>query len=244
MIGVVDPRRRRMLSGSLAGFGVLLSASSLAPALAVQHISKRGEEKEVGAVEDLMREHGVPRRALLVYIETVPKLRASPGSLDAGAIARTAKLFRSFGEDYHERMLEEAHIFPTLRKSGGAAAGDVDVLIVQHNRGREITDYILSVTAKGAIGAGDAEPLARVFETFVLMYQNHAAREDTIVFPAWKDALSEQQLREMGDRFEEIERRTFGKDGFEDAVKEMARIEQSLGFGDLAQFTAPPPPKT
>ena len=152
-------------------------------------------------------------------------------------------MFRAFGEDYHEKMLEEAHIFPALRKVGGPAATYVDVLIAQHNRGREITNYILAGTGKGAIGSGDAEALARVFETFVLMYQNHAAREDTIVFPAWKDALSERQLREMGDRFEDIERRTFGKDGFEDAVKQMERVEQALGFADLAQFTAPPPPK-
>ena len=75
------------------------------------------------------------------------------------------------------------------------------------------------------------------------MYQNHTAREDTIVFPAWKDALSEQQLHEMGDKFEDIERQQFGKDGFEDAVKQIAQIEQALGFADLAQFTAPPPPK-
>ena len=32
------------------------------------------------------------------------------------AIARTAKLFRSFGEDYHERKLEEAYIFPAYEK--------------------------------------------------------------------------------------------------------------------------------
>ena len=57
------------------------------------------------------------------------------------------------------------------------------------------------------------------------------------------DALSERQLREMGDRFEDIERQQFGKDGFEDAVKQIAQIEQTLGFADLAQFTAPPPPK-
>ena len=75
------------------------------------------------------------------------------------------------------------------------------------------------------------------------MYQNHTAREDTIVFPAWKDALSERQLREMGDKFEDIERQQFGKDGFEDAVKQIGQIEQALGFADLAQFTAPPPPK-
>jgi hemerythrin-like domain-containing protein len=191
-----------------------------------------------------MREHGVLRRALLVYIESVPKLRASPGSLPADAIARTAKLFRSFGEDYHERSLEEAHIFPAVKKAGGAAAVYVDVLKAQHDRGREITDYILAVARKGAIGTGDAEPLARAFESFVLMYQNHAAREDTIVFPAWKDVLTERQLREMGERFEDIEHRQFGKDGYEDAVKQISQIEQVLGLADLAQFTAPPPPRT
>ena len=242
MSDLASLRRRRILEASLAGAGLLLSAPGWAPALATEHGKKRREEKEVGAVEDLMREHGVLRRALLVYIETVPKLRANPAGIDAAAIARTAELFRRFGEDYHERMLEEAHIFPALRKVGGPAAY-VDVLVAQHNRGREITDYILSVAGKSGIPGGNAEPLAHVFETFVLMYQNHAVREDTIVFPAWKDALSERQLREMGDRFEDIERRTFGKDGFEDAVKQIAQIEQSLGFADLAQFTAPPPPK-
>jgi len=36
---------------------------------------------------------------------------------------------------------------------------------------------------------------------------------------------------------------TFGKDGFEDAAKQIAEIEQTLGFADFAQFTAPPPAK-
>jgi hemerythrin-like domain-containing protein len=243
MTGSANPLRRRILGTGLAGAGLLSATPGLAPAHAAEKGKKPGEEKEVGAVEDLMREHGVLRRALLVYIETVPKLRANPGTVDAGAIARTAKLFRSFGEDYHEKLLEEAHIFPALRKVGGPAAAYVDVLIAQRNRGREVTDYIIAIAGKGAIGGGDAEPLARVLETFVLMYQNHAAREDTIVFPAWKDALSDRQLREMGELFEEIEHRTFGKDGFDDAVKQIAQIEQSLGFADLAQFTAPPPPK-
>ncbi len=243
MADVADTHRRRMFAAGMAGAALLLSPLSLVPAPAAEKGKKRAEEKEVGAVEDLMREHGVLRRALLVYVETVPKLRANPGGIDAGALGQTAKLFRSFGEDYHEKKLEEAHIFPALRKAGGPAAGYVDVLIAQHNRGREITDYILAVTGRGTVGSGDAEPLARVFETFVLMYQNHTAREDTIVFPAWKDALSEKQLREMGDKFEDIERQQFGKDGFEDAVKQIGRIEQALGFADLAQFTAPPPPK-
>jgi hypothetical protein len=102
------------------------------------------------------------------------------------------------------------------------------------------------VLTAGIVGSGlllTSEGFTTAAAAFVLMYQNHAAREDTIVFPAWKEALSERQLREMGDKFEDTERQTFGKDGFEDAVKEIAQIEQTLGFADLAQFTAPPPPK-
>ena len=79
-------------------------------------------------------------------------------------------MFRAFGEDYHEKKLEETHIFPTIKKAGGPAAAYVDVLIAQHQRGRELTDYILAVVAKGAIATGDAEPLARVLDSVELMY--------------------------------------------------------------------------
>jgi hypothetical protein len=79
-------------------------------------------------------------------------------------------LFRSFGEDYHEKKLEETHVFPTIKKTGGPAAAYVDILIAQHQRGREITDYVLAVTGKGAIGTGDAEPLARALDSVELMY--------------------------------------------------------------------------
>ena len=201
----------------------------------------KDEEKETGAVEDLMREHGVLRRAILVLRESASRLRQDVQSFAPKQIADTANLFRTFGEDYHERKLEEAYIFPAVRKAGGPAAGYIDVLIAQHNRGREITAYILSVTSKGKIGAADAVPLANAFDAFELMYANHTAREDTIIFPAWKNALSEHELDEMGEKFEDIEKQTFGKDGFDDAVQRMDHIEQALGLSDLAQFTASKP---
>ena len=118
-----------------------------------------------------------------------------------------------------------------------------NILIAQHNRGREITDYILAVTQGAKLGAVNAEPLAKTLEGFVLMYQNHAAREDTIIFPAWNNTMSAEQLDQMGDKFEEIEQQQFGRDGYEDAVKQIGDIEGALGFADLAQFTAPAPPK-
>jgi hemerythrin-like domain-containing protein len=222
------------------GVGPLVFA---AKGLSPEACSKESDGKEVGAVEDLMREHGVLRRILLVYGETAPKLRTRPVSLDASALNRAAKLFRDFGEEYHERKLEEAYIFPRVKQAGGPGAAYVDVLLDQHRRGREITQYILAATAGSRIGTANAGALAHAFETFVFMYQNHTAREDTIIFPAWKDALSGRELDELGDKFEDIEKAQFGGDGFENAVRQVGDIEQTLGLSNLAQFTAPLPPK-
>lgn len=206
--------------------------------------SKPDENKlggEVTATEDLMREHGILRRALLVYSATAIRLRANASTIAPDVLQKTAKLFKAFGEEYHERKLEETFIFPAVKKAGGQAASYPDVLVVQHNRGREITDYIIRVT-QGAKLDANAEPLTKALEAFVLMYRNHAAREDTIIFPAWKQTLTGQQLDEMNDKFEDIEHEQFGEDGFADAVKQISAIEGSLGLTDIAQFTAPPPP--
>jgi hemerythrin-like domain-containing protein len=240
----LDASRRKLLFDSLALGAAVAGVPLLAEPLPQKSGTKEEEkEPEVTATEDLMREHGVIRRALLVYLEVVPKLRQDLASVDPAALQQTAKLFRTFGEDYHERMLEEEHIFPLVRKQGPELKRYADVLTEQHNCGREITDYVLAVTNGPRISIAHAEPLAKVFESFVLMYQNHAAREDTIVFPAWKKNFTDKQLDEIGDQFEEIEHKMFGKDGFEDAEKKIGDIEAELGFADLAQFTPPPPPK-
>lgn len=229
-------RRDFLVGAGAAGAAVLGSL-----AVGCHKGEDEDKEKEVGAVEDLMREHGVIRRGLVVYREAAMRLRASPGGVPASALQDAAKLLRTFGEDYHEKQLEEAHLFPAVKKAGGAGAADVDVLVAQHQRGREITEYVLSATRGGAIAGAAADPLARALEQFARMYEEHAAREDTIVFPAWKKALSAKQLDEMGDLFEDIEHKTFGKDGFDDAVEKIAAIEKAMGL-ELGALTAPPPP--
>ena len=225
-----------MLSRSL-----ILGAAAAIPKVGSRGNGKENAEPEVTATEDLMREHGVLRRTLLVYREAASRLRGSPGRVDPAALADAASLFRRFGEEYHEKMLEEQHIFPVVRKRGGEAGRMADILVAQHQRGREITEFILSKMKRGTIGL-DAPVIAGVLEAFDRVYENHAAREDTIVFPAWKLAYTNRQLDEKADEFEDIEKKMFGHDGFEDAEKRISRIEATLALTDLAQFTAPRPP--
>jgi hemerythrin-like domain-containing protein len=229
----------------VAGIAALL-VDGVPAAESKAEVKKKGEvdARDTGAVEDLMREHGVLRRCFLAYRECAGRLRIDPASVDASALNDTARLFRNFGEDYHEKKLEEVHIFPKIKRQLSGADASVDTLIAQHQRGREVTNYILSVTAGAKISASDSEPLARAFDAFEAMYANHTAREDTLVFPAWKKALSPAEIAEMGDLFEDIERAEFGTDGFDEAVRRIADIEDRLGLTSLAQFTAPTPPRS
>ena len=209
--------------------------------VAIDNRADKEGDKETGAVEDLMREHGVLRRVLFIYTETSLRLRHNPSSVLIGALNKAARLFQVFGEEYHEKGLEETYIFPAIRKGNNGAARYSDILTAQHTRGREITACILDITRGTKLKTGNAAALASALESFVRMYRPHASREDTIVFPAWKNRLSNKQLDEMNDRFEEIEHRMFGENGFEEAVRQVADIEKQLGLFDLSQFTAPHP---
>jgi hemerythrin-like domain-containing protein len=239
-------RREWLLGLSSLGAGAILIGCNKAGTSESNEakVENEGVEAEVTATEDLMREHGVLRRALLVYQETASRLNDGL-PIPAEPLQKTAKLFRAFGEEYHEKKLEEVYIFPAVKKGGGAAGGYADVLIAQHQRGREITDFILASTAAPKVSAANVKPFAAALVSMVRMYEHHAAIEDTVVFPAWKQTLNSKQLDEMNEKFEEIEHEQFGEDGFEDALTQIAEVEQSLGLSDLAQFTAPaiPTPK-
>jgi hemerythrin-like domain-containing protein len=217
------------------------AAGLCAGALALAGCSPDGGGGEVSATEDLMREHGVLRRILVIYRETGDWLAEGRTDFDVAALAQAAELFRTFGEEYHERALEEQHVFPVLRKAGGAGAALAPTLIAQHERGRQINAFIRARTAAGRIGAAEAAPLARALQSFARMYEAHTAFEDTVAFQAWRETLSPRQLESAGDEFEKLERRFFHGDGFDMAVDQVRAIEARLGLGDLGRYTPPAP---
>jgi hemerythrin-like domain-containing protein len=227
-------RRRRVVLTATCGV--------VAGSFLLHRLAAAAEADEVTANEDLMREHGIIRRILLVYLEAARRAENHVEPLPLPSLRAAARLMRSFGEDYHERQLEEAHIFPVVRKLHLPVAKLPEILLEQHRRGRAITEAVLQIGINGTVGDSQAAALSQMLRNFVLMYEPHAAREDTELFPAWKKALGSHAYKEMGERFEEIEQKTFGHDGFDDALRRITRIEAEFGLSDLSAATAPPPP--
>jgi hemerythrin-like domain-containing protein len=176
-----------------------------------------------------MQEHGVLERILLVYDEAARRIERRE-QLDLAVVARAAGIVRRFVEDYHE-TLEEQFVFPRLYVAGRETEL-VAVLLQQHQRGRWVTDEI----ARGA-GARATPDLARTLRSFSGMYRPHAAREDTVLFPAFRDLVGGAAYRELGEQFEEREHRLFGEHGFQQVVGQVADLERALGIHDLASFT-------
>jgi len=223
--------------------GTVVAAVAGLPKVRAAERKEQSDKMEVLAVEDLMREHGVLRRALLVYSEAAARLAHGQSDVPLEALGRTASLFRTFGEDYHERSLEEKYVFVPLMGAGGQKASIARTLTDQHERGRQITDYVAAVAKKSKLAASDATALSSTLTAFVRMYEHHAAIEDTVIFPAWKDAISPAEYHELSEQFEELEHEMFGEDGFDDAVEKIAAIEQAFGLSNLSALTAPAPPK-
>jgi hypothetical protein len=61
--------------------------------------SGKGEEDEVSPAEDLMREHGILKRVLLIYPKVMNRID-SKQNFPPDVVISSAKLIRAFVEDY------------------------------------------------------------------------------------------------------------------------------------------------
>jgi hemerythrin-like domain-containing protein len=229
-------RRTFLRTGWVAGAGLFVPAVTEGAQRARGTQPGKGEtEEEVAPPEDLMREHGVLKRVLLVYGEAIRRIDARH-DLPPEAVRGGADVIRTFIEDYHEK-LEEDYLFPRFEKAG-RLTDLTKVLRAQHQAGRRVTEQITGLaTAQSLKDAQSAGRLRDLLQQFVRMYEPHEAREDTVLFPALRSVVSKHEFAALGEDFEKKEHQLFGEEGFEKMVDRVATIEKSLGIYDLAQFT-------
>ena len=236
----MSDRGRETRRGAIASFATLLGVIALPGGTAGARQEKKAAapkaepEEMVSPGEDLMREHGVLRRVMFLYDEAALRLDGR-ADVDGRVLGSGAGIVRRVIEEYHEK-LEEQFVFPRFERAGKLVEL-VTVLRKQHLAGRRVTDGIATLS-KGALRAeADRRKLADAMRTFNRMYRAHAAREDTVLFPAFHDLVGEKTYMELGEEFEDKERSVLGDKGFERAVDDVARLETQMGIADIDKFT-------
>jgi hypothetical protein len=169
-----DPRKRYAIRqgaalAGLAATGLILPA---VPSLADKHKKgARDEDAEVTPPEDLMREHGVLDRVLLIYEASLRKFTAAE-DFDPAVITDAAGIVRDFIENYHEKSEEEA-VFPRFKKAGKLTTL-IDTLLIQHQAGRRVTAEILRTAPASRQDGDDRKRLVTSIQSFIAMYRPHA----------------------------------------------------------------------
>ncbi|HYK75765.1 MAG TPA: hemerythrin domain-containing protein [Daejeonella sp.] len=195
---------------------------------------KEGEGQNVSASEDLMQEHGLLNRILLIYDNCKTHL-ANKTAFPKEALSNAANVIRTFVEDYHEKQ-EEQYLFPRFQKAN-QLTDLVNVLLQQHQAGRKLTDEIMQLAKSQTATETESQKLIQLLTAFNTMYRPHEAREDTVLFPAFRKIVSKHEYDSLGEEFEKNEHKLFGEDGFETIVNKVADIEKALGIYELSQFT-------
>lgn len=208
--------------------GVIVAATCLNQ-LTPPAFADEKREEDVSPVEDLMREHGLLNRVLLIYDNCADRLQ-NKQAFDLKAVADAREIIKNFVEAYHEK-LEEEHLFPRFEKAG-KLTDLVAVLRRQHEAGRTVTADIGTCLQKK-----DDVALITYLRAFTRMYRPHEAREDTVLFPAFQALVPAKEYRALGEQFEAREHQLFGREGFEGQVARVGQIERQLGIYDLSQFT-------
>jgi hemerythrin-like domain-containing protein len=227
---VADIKRRAFLKngllyGSLAGIAGMSSLTGC---------SEKAEE-EISPAEDLMREHGVLNRILLIY-DTCKLYLINGEEFPTDVLHKSATIIRDFIEGYHEK-LEEDFLFPRFLKQNYLAEL-IQVLSIQHSAGRDLTGQIIQMTGSNTLSDPDeSRKLIQLLAGFNAMYRPHEAREDTVLFPAIRKIIPENEYFEMGEDFENKEHELFGEEGFESIVEKVAVLENQLGIYELSEFT-------
>jgi hypothetical protein len=157
-----DATRRNFLrQTSIAGSALLLPVLAAAqdkPDRKKEAGKPKGDEG-ISPAEDLMREHGVLNRILLIYDEHL-RMLAAKRTFDGSVLASAADIVKHFVEEYHEK-LEEDFLFPRFRKAGKHVKL-VDTLQAQHKAGRETTAKIRELAGVATLKyvSTDSEKLA------------------------------------------------------------------------------------
>ena len=134
-------KRNFLKAASVAAVAAaLIVPAGLVSARAKDKEGRSEKQPEVTPPEDLMREHGVLDRVLLVYEAGLKKFDAKE-DFDPAVLVNAAQIVRDFIENYHEQSEEQA-VFPRFKKAGKLVPL-VDTLLAQHKAGRKVTETIL-----------------------------------------------------------------------------------------------------
>ena len=184
-------------------------------------------------VEMLEAEHRVIQKMVAAMSVLAERLDGGE-DLDVPLLENIVEFLRTFADRCHHGK-EEALLFPALVRRGVPSHGcPIGGLTMEHQKGRAMVGELADAIRGHAQGEPPArENLIKSLRALVTFYPSHIWKEDYLLFPLAGKFLTAEDLRELMEKFEEVEHE-LGIEVHERFTKLVAELERRVSAIDRA----------
>jgi hemerythrin-like domain-containing protein len=158
------------------------------------------------AIDDLKNEHDAILSAIQILERMIAGIEKAP-SVNTKDMQDFIGFLKEFADKCHHGK-EEGLLFPALIQAGlPEKGGPIGVMLADHAQGRQfIRDMEESLTPEV-----DRVKLAQAAGGYATLLRNHIQKENTLLFPMSEKMLTEMQLEQLYEGFEEHEEKVIGQ---------------------------------
>jgi hemerythrin-like domain-containing protein len=186
--------------------------------------------EKISPTEELCIEHAMLDRIMLAMDQTLKM--AGSRKADLSPLKQACAMIRQVVDEHHMKI-EEEEVYPKF-EDDRVLAPMIEDFEEQHDEARKMVDRLEELAEAGK---PDTAELRRVFMDFRDMMMAHAAREETVLFPAMQGTWSDDELDALKEAQEEDEKKLLGDDADEKVFKMLGDIEAAAGIESVGDFT-------
>ncbi|MDD5218646.1 MAG: hemerythrin domain-containing protein [Candidatus Omnitrophica bacterium] len=162
----------------------------------------------------LEEEHKIIQKVVAAMAVGVEVLETGK-DVKADTVRNIVEFMRTFGDKCHHGK-EEVYLFPLLGHRGVPMHGcPLAVLIHEHEMGRVLVKELASAgEAYGKKATSAKAALIQSLKGLIKLYPDHIWKENYLLFPMTNKVLSEEDQKDLYEKFEEVER-SIGEDTHE-----------------------------
>jgi len=158
------------------------------------------------AIADLMNEHEAILSAIQILERMIAGMEKTP-SVDTKDMHEFIGFLKEFADKCHHGK-EEGLLFPALIQAGlPETGGPIGVMLADHAQGRQLIRNMEASLSPQV----DRVMLAQAAGAYAILLRNHIQKENMMLFPKTEKMLTEAQLEQLYEGFEEHEEKVIGQ---------------------------------
>ena len=180
----------------------------------------------MNSIKTLVHEHFIIGKGLNILESIINKLEKNE-QVSIEKINSLLDFFHVFADKCHH-VKEEEIMYPELEKRGiPKESGPIGVMIYEHNEGRELYNQMKQALSDLSNNSNKKQFISAA-NNYINLLRQHIWKEDNVLFRMAEQVLTENEDKQITERFEHFENEQIGKEVHEKYHNLIHELEKTL----------------